>query len=387
MKKSNKTQKRQKLTKAKSKRVAQFDAVARINTAPVAIGNSIRGSKPVVTNSSDGCRVVGRDFAFEAKATVAAANSWSLIGGMPITPAVLVTSSLRAYTQIYSNFKINRLAFHYITSSPTSQAGDILFYYERERNSPMIDFTNNSFLPFVLSDPYTILGPQWMNHTMTVKPVSEFKNTNYGLNSDLNEESAGSVFLFSKTSSANSPGYILVDFDITFKEMCVNPRAGILPISRGLWNYLTLTVTATLVNNGTSQFALAASGNNPDGAATANPTGLTSGDIYKAIFLVTNSTVSGTNAAWTNVTTANMVAYEVGGGQDVAVTVDDGFTLYLLWDGQYYRGFQSLEAAKAANTASTATTLMWGVNATVTASVCCMVSYVGSAATGLQSSY
>jgi hypothetical protein len=372
-------------TKMVRKKASNFGPVTTISTAPVAIGNSIRGSKPIVVNSVNGCRVVGRDFCFEAKATVAAATSWSLIGGMPITPAVLATSSLRSYAQLFSNFRINRIAFHYITSSPTSQAGDIMFYYERERNSPMIDFTSNSFLPFVLSDPSTVIGPQWENHSVLMDPVKEWKNTNYGLQSDLNEESCGSMFLFSKTNAANSPGYILVDFDITFREMCINPRAGIIPITRGLWNYLTFAVSASAVTT-TTAFAPAIGGNNPDGTATALPSGCIAGDIYKVIFLITNSTVTGTNAAWTNVTAANLLQYH-SNGTNATVTVDDGFTLYAVYSGSVFNFYPSIEASKAATGVSSSTNILYGVSATVTYGLCTLVSYIGSVNNNLQSSY
>jgi hypothetical protein len=364
----------------KSKRPARFGPVTTISTAPVAIGNSVRGSQPQVTNSANGCRVIGRDFAFEAKATVAAANGWSLIGGMPLTPAVLATSSLRSYAQMFSNFKINRLVVHYITSSPTSQAGDIMFYYERERNSPMVDFTNSGFLPFVLSDPNTVIGPQWQNHSVMIDPVKEWKNTNYGLQSDLNEESVGSVFLFSKTNSASSPGYLLVDFDITFKEMCVNPRAGIIPITRGLWNYTTFGSTASAVSLGGGYLATLV-GSNPDGTAATLPPGSQNGDIYKTVFLVTNSTVSGTNAAWTNVTTANLLAYS-NNATTTPVTIDDGFTCYALLVSNTFIMYPSLEAAKTQSGS-----LKFGVTATITYALCAMVSLVATNNTNSQSAY
>lgn len=363
-------------------RRSNFGPVSTINTAPVAIGNSVRGSKPMVVNSANGCRVIGRDFAFEAKATVAAVTNWSLIGGMPITPAVLATSSLRSYAQLFANFKINSLVVHYITSSPTSQAGDIMFYYERERNGPMVDFTNNSFLPFVLSDPHTIIGPQWNNHSMVIEPVKEFKNTNYALNSDLNEESAGSFFLFSKTNSANSPGYILIDFDITFKEMSVNPRAGVIPITRGLWNYVTFGRSGSVVTTSTA-FTTALLGNNPDGLATALPSGTLTGDIFKCVAIVTASTASGVNAAWTNATTSNLISYQVN-ATITAVTIDDGFTFYAMYDGSSFLCYPTLEAAKGV---SSNVIFRYGVGATVSYNLCCMVSLVGQNNASGQASY
>lgn len=357
----------------------KFGPVSTINTAPVAIGNSIRGSKPQVSYSADGCRVVGRDFCFELKSTGATITGWSLIGGMPITPSVLATSSLRSYSQMFSKFKVNRMAFHYITSSPTTQAGDIMFYYERDRNGPAVDQTSNSFLPYVLSDPSTIIGPQWNNHTMMIKPVADWNSTNYGMTTDLNEESDGSIFVYSKTNSANSPGYILVDFDITFKEMCVNPRAGLLPVTRGLWNYLTLGVTSTAVTT-TTAASLTVQGLNPDGGASTIPSGTAVGDIFKIIFQVTNSTLA--NAAWTNATTANVLAYRPASTL-IATTVDDGFTCYgLATSATVLVLYPTLEAAKASNNY-----MVWGVAATVTVNICTLVSFVGSTSTNLQSSY
>jgi hypothetical protein len=358
---------------------SRFGPVSTINTAPVAIGNSIRGSKPQVSYSADGCRVVGRDFCFELKSTAATITGWSLIGGMPVTPSVLATSSLRSYAQMFSKFKVNRMAFHYITSSPTTQAGDIMFYYERDRNGPAVDQTSNSFLPYVLSDPNTIIGPQWNNHTMMVKPIADWNSTNYGMTTDLNEETDGSVFVYSKTNSANSPGYILVDFDITFKEMCVNPRAGLLPVTRGIWNYLTLGLTATAVTTGTAA-TLTVQGSNPDSSASTAPNGAAVGDIYKIIFQVTNSTIA--NAAWTNATTANVLAYRPN-STSIAVTVDDGFTCYgTMLSTTSVVLYPSLDAAKAGNN-----WLCWGVAATVTVNICTLVSLVGSINGNAQSSY
>lgn len=378
----NKSNKQAKMPKAK-KQQPRFSDVSTVRTAPVAIGNSIRGSKPIVTNSVNGARIVGRDFAFELKSTVAAATTWSCIGGMPITPAVLATSSLRSYTQMFSVFKINRLAFHYITSSPTSQAGDVLFYYERERVSPMIDWTNSSFLPFVLSDPSTILGPQWQNHTVNVRPVPEFKSTNFGLSTDLNEEACGSIIAFSKTNAANSPGYMLVDFDITFKEMCINPRAGILPISRGLFNYVTLGRTAAVTVAATTQLRALVQGVNPDGTASAMPNGAANGDVYKCFAMLTNSTVGGTNSAWVVATAANLAQYQTS-GITTNITVDDGFTFYIQYQNSSdFALFPTLESAKV----NTGNNLYYGVTGTVTWNLCCMITYVGSNNTNLQSSY
>lgn len=332
-----------------------FGPVTTINTAPVAIGNSIRGSQPVVTNMLDGARVVGRDFVFAMQSTATAITGWTCVGGFPLTPSVMPSSILRNYCQTYAKFKVNAINVHYITSSPTSQAGDVLFYYERDRNSSMIDSTNNSFLPYVLSDKNTILGPQWQNHTLTVKPTDTFNLTNYGTTTDLNEDACGSVFIFSKTASASSAGYVLIDYDLTFKELSVNPRAGVLPVSRGQWNNFSFGGDNIVVVSGTTTISAGLNGNTLAGIAAALPNGCTSGDIYKVFFDVTNSQVL---AVWSNVTAANFLVYQ--GATVVAATIDDGFTAYLLYSGTSFYVYPNLASA-----ITQSSQMRYGVTATI----------------------
>lgn len=384
-KQSKKAMPRKKMARAKLvkefKGAPSFGPVSTITTAPVAIGNSIQGSKPNVIMSVDGCRVTGRDFAFTATSTPASVTGWTLVGGMPLTPSVLASSSLKSYTQMYSKFKINAIAAHYITSSATTQTGDVLFYFERERNGPFIDWTNNSFLPFTLSDPNTILGPQWSNHTAIFRPTTEFKTTDYGVNLDLNEDVCGQLCLFSKTSSASSPGYVILDYDITFKELQVNPRAGVLPISRGQFSPINLSLTATAVTSGTTTVApLYTSGNAVTGATTSSPSGLTPGDIYRVIFDVSNSTI--TNAAWTNVTTSTLLRYEFGISGDATTSVDDGFTAYGVVEGSTLVLYPTLT-----NALSGLKPFTYGTTATITFNLNVMISLVAQLNNQSQASY
>ncbi len=305
-------------------KAAVHGPVTAISTAPVSIGNSLRGSKPTVINSTTGARVIGRDFAFALLGTASSVTGWELIGGMPITPSVLPSSVLRNYCQMYNKFKVNVVRFHYITSSPTSQAGDILFYFERDRNSPMCDYSNSSFLSYVLSDTNSIIGPQWTNHTMECRPVKEWKSTLYGNQTDINEDAAGSVFLFSKTNATNSPGYILIDYDISFSDMSVNPRAGSLPVSRGQLNQFCIGASAGVYVAGNSYSYVLTQKNTSNATATL-PTGYANGDIYKCVAAVTASLALNT---WTNVTSSTLWSYTAD--IDNPINIDDGFTFYIV---------------------------------------------------------
>jgi hypothetical protein len=372
---------------------AQFGPVTSINTAPVAIGNSVRGSRPRVTNTSGGARVVGRDFAFALNSTASTITGWELIGGMPVTPSVLPSSVLRNYCQMYANFKVNRLIVHYITSSPTSQAGDILFYYERDRKAPMCDYSNSSFLPYVLSDPLTVIGPQWTNHSLVVNPVKDWKSTLYGMNADLNEDAAGSVFIFSKTNATNSPGYVLIDYDISFKEMSVNPRAGTLPVSRGQWNNFSFGATAVAVTSGTTQVgstgSLTLQGKNLANVTSSLPTGTTNGDVFKCVACATASIALNT---WTNTSLSTLFTNNVD--IDTSITIDDGYTFYAKYvdttAGGSTSGFflySTLEEAIIGGKASSVSSFYYAVTATVTWTLIVNASLVANTATLTQSSY
>jgi len=364
-------------------KTTSFGPVSTINTAPVAIGNSVRGSAPVVRQVADGLRVVGRDFAFALSSSAASVTGWDLIGGMPISPAVLASSGLRAFVQSYAHFKVNRIMFHYITSSPTSQAGDILFYHERDRNSPCPDFSNSNFLPYVLSDHNTVLGPQWTNHSALIEPPADWKSTNYGAQTDLNEDAAGAVMLFSKTNAVNSPGYVIIDYDITFRELAVNPRAGALPVSRGLFHQTAIGLSAVSTTAGTTTYTGSTSGwvfrgLGVGGAAAAAPTGMLPGDVYKC---VVSATASSQNT-FTACTLSNLLTYP--DDASTAVTLDDGFTFYACYDGNSSK----LRINPTRNDSETSTRpFVAGVTGSITFALCVNMTLVAVTGSTNQSSY
>nr|UHS71990.1 MAG: hypothetical protein 3 [Luteoviridae sp.] len=386
MVKRSATKKAVRVAKRAPSRPASFGPVSAINTAPVSVGNSVRGCAPRVSQTVDGARVVGRDFAFALSATASAVTGWELIGGMPITPCALPSSILRNYCQMFSKFKVNSLVVHYITSSPTSQAGDVLFYFERDSLSPMMDYSNSSFLPYTLSDPHTVIGPQWTNHTMQIKPVSDWKSTLYGMETDINEQNAGSFFMFSKTNAANSPGYLLIDYDISFRSLSVNPRSGIVPIARAQSQFVCFTFSGT-TTAGNSAGATITTGKTIANATSALPTGYTAGDIYKCVFQITASTQ--VNAAWSGTptpTTANLLQYADG----TALALDDGFTCYTASnDGTTFFFSPTLENIVAQQESLSTGSLEYQTTFTVslTANVCAELQLVRNIDSMTQSAY
>jgi len=302
-----------------------FGAVSTINTAPVALGNSLRGSKAqVISRSADGIRIVGRDFAFQAAAT-GTISTWVNVGGFPLTPACFVSSALRAYTQIYNKFKFHKINAHYITSSATSSTGDVLFSVSKNRDDPPPNGTSSTFLNYALSDPNTVIGPQWTNHTVSFTPTGPFRTLDTGVNADINAQAQGEIFLWSKTTTTDSPGYVIFDYDISFAEMSVNPRSGLLPNPNFIYQPITLTGTYTAgLSINVATVGTTWVGSTTITAITATPT-YAIGDVYKFVSDATNSSFSAATAA--NFLEMNIGAFNVA---TLTPAITDGLVLYLV---------------------------------------------------------
>lgn len=343
-----------------------FGAVSTINTAPVAIGNSLRGSKAQVLHTTDGCAVIGRDFCFTAMNS-GTVTAWCLVGGIPTAPYAYPSSVLRNVSTMYNRYKLRRAVFHYITSSPTSTAGDVMFYFRRQEGGNSPQPTSTAFLPYVLSDTLTVLGPQWTNHSAELVPTQNWLSTDYGATPDPQEYNHYDVFLYSKTTSnSDSPGYVVVDYHYEFRELSINPRAGNIASVGGIssqWLQVALSVTGAKTANTTIISAMTFGTTGIGGTAITAPTYVT-GDVVELILDVSNSTFSTTTAATflsyvAGVSAANANLY-------VGTTLTDGDVLYTVMgnsthpDGLFNncsQAFTNTSAAAAGATVTYAETL------------------------------
>lgn len=348
-----------------------FGPISTISTAPVAIGNSISGSDSLVTNKNGIVTVTGRDFMFPAKGS-GSVTTWTLVGGTPITPCAFSDSYIRSFLQLYQKFKIRKIVAHYITSSSTSSTGDVMFYFGKNRDSVFLNQTSTQLLPFVMSDKNTVLGPQWSNHSTVLDVRGQWKSTDYGMEADLDQYSEGELYLLSKTSTTDSPGYVIFDYVIDFCEMNVSPRLNSLPITRIQYFNTNFVISAANVTAGVNRLFFSVSGNDISGTAASTPSNATAGDIYKVIFDNSNS------VGYTNCTASTALQDLVslyGGGISLPVTIQDGTTLYAVYDGAHFELYPNADAAYAQNSQFRA-----GVTATISISLLVWLSYVGCVA-------
>lgn len=356
-----------KKTKAKSRPQKQFGAVTSIQTAPVAIGNSIKGAQSQVVQSKSGVTVKSRDFMFSAKGS-GAVQTWTLVGGTPITPAVFVDSTLRNYMQMYQKYRWKSLAVHYITSSPTTANGDVMFYHQKNRESVFLNQTSTQLLPFVLNDDDTVIGPQWTNHSVQLHITGKWKSTDYGMTPELEMYADGDLFLLSKTTTTDSPGYVLFDYEVEFQELQISPRLLSLPLPRAQWYQSNIGINAATLSVGnTTNLYFGVTGNDISGTASTAPPGIANGDVYKVIVDLSNA------IAMVNVTATTLFRVaEVSGFNPVSL--QDGTTLYAVYNGTNFIFY-----ANATGAFTLANPLVSGVsNAAVTAGLQVWLSLIGT---------
>lgn len=305
---------------AARKRTRNLGAPSQIALAPVNIGNTIRGTETRVIQSRDGCTLVGRDFMFTPIGT-GSIETWTLAGGAPLTPAAFVDSTLRQYMQMYNKFRFRQITAHYLTSSPTSSDGDIMFYYSKNRESVFLNQTSNNLLPYVISDPNTVLGPQWQNHSATFNVTSDWKSTDYGIDDDLGKYAAGELFLLTRSTTTDSPGYVMFDYVIDFQEHSLIPRLLTLPQTKILWTNVALRIDGPAAVD--QSIWATFNGNRLDGSPTQVPPGGAFGDVYKCIIDLSNSTLGANSAFYTS----NFIASNTPSASST-LNWGDGVTIY-----------------------------------------------------------
>lgn len=283
------TQKRRAVNRPSQQREARnrppiFGPVSTIDTAPVSIGNTFTGAKPIITAIPGGQRIKGRDFLVNVDPTATSVTGWTLVAAVPLSPVCMVSSGLKSMMNMYSKYMVHGVAFHYVTACTTGDSGSIMLYIGKGRGEPGLITDNPNFLPVVLSDPNTVISPVWKNCSAVFHPTPVWLTSDIFNADGLHEQAVGELFVFTRIPSANIPGYILVDYDMSFSNMQVNIKSLSLPISRMKYTQVRLADITPVANQVATytwdfvgQFLL-------DGVTnTAAPSGAAVSDIYKII--------------------------------------------------------------------------------------------------------
>lgn len=301
---------------------AVFGPVTTIDSAPISIGNTFGGSAPVITQIPGGQRIKGRDFLMNIANTDATVTGWTLVAGSPITPVCMVSSGLRNMMQMYARYCVHGVAIHYVTACTTGDSGAVMLYFDKDRSAPGLNTNSANMLSVVLSDPNTVISPVWKNCSAVYGPAPQWLPTDVFNSDNLNEQSFGELFVYVRIPSNSIPGYILIDYDISFAEMQVNVKSLSLPVSRMKYSQVRLT-NAVPVANLVATYSMVAGLLLDNSTPSAPPPGFELGDIYKILIDADDATAGTVTTAWNTI-------MPVGGGsvQIPNNSMRDGSTIY-----------------------------------------------------------
>lgn len=275
-----------------------FGGVSTMSAAPVNIGNTVRSTKQQVLPVQGGVRVVGRDFIMAVGGQSSTWKEWALQGGMAMSPIALNASGLRGYFQVYQWYRFNRATVHFITSSPTSTAGDILMVYHANHGGPKVDHSSPNFLSYALSTESALIGPQWTNHSVEIISKPGRKLCTDVLNSeDVEHQADGELLVYCRATTngtlSDSPGYLLIDYDITFYDQMLNPRVSVIPNGVFKWTPVGMVFSGTITQWDEVQFALNGT-NTYSGDTSVPPVGNATGTIYQIVVDLQHAVFGGT---------------------------------------------------------------------------------------------
>jgi hypothetical protein len=255
----------------------------------------------------------------------------------------------------------------------------MMFYFNKNRGSALLDTSNNNFLSVVLSDPHTVMGPLWKNHSAGFRPNPISYSTDILNDEDLQHEGPGEIFVYTRSAANLSPGYILVDYDITFKTLQTNIRSLLFPIARLKYSQVGLgyagpvsVVQGAEAVFGTDQPLL----DSLSSSSIVQDTQSKLGDVYKVV-LVTRY-INIVNAA-----RDTLLQYELRQGAEaiegpVFTTIDDGFTMFGVYMNSGVGGILMMYPTVAA-AMSQQYPYAWGVTtATLTIKMQAWISLIGN---------
>lgn len=366
-----------KLSSAKpraSASMSPFGGVSELGVAPVTIGNTVRSVKQQVLPSRNGVRVIGRDFVMAVGGTSTLYSNWTLQAGLGLSPICLNATGLRGYFQTYERFHWNRVNVHYITSSPTSATGDVLIVYHSNHGGPKVDHTSSNFMSYALSTDSALLGPQWTNHSVQIlSGERDWFDTDVLSVEDVMHQADGEVLVYTRNttngSSPDQPGYLLIDYDITFERRMLNPRVQSLPSSLFKFQPSTFHYAGGPVTAGqTVSFDTASTGTYTGNTVTL-PNGIAQGDVFQIVFDLQQASVS-------NITFATGISVVVSSGVNMVYPILTGTTLYAVCGSASGSGAFALYANYDA--AMTGQAMVWSANSTPVIATPIIVCCVGS---------
>jgi len=305
----NKTQQQPK-KKVNQTNKGPSSTLGQVIRAPVNIGTSMTGHKPISKATTNGVMLTGRDYG----CPVSASNStyFQLGAAIPLNPSYFNGGVLGNVARAYNKFNFRKLVVHFVTRTPTSSNSEILLTQIDDIQTVNPDGAASSFLPRTMSRHGSVLGPLWANHSITVDVNKrQWCTVDCMQDADINDNTYGEVqaYVSGLITKSDVVGYLVVDYTIEFADAVFQPRSTLLPYACGLGSFLGMYYAAAPVAANAVAFAqdvpITAAGTGSifkftiNNATSTYCTGLTAANSWNSsLFYFSNTTTetSSTNA-------------------------------------------------------------------------------------------
>lgn len=209
----------------------------KVQTAPVSIGTTLRSIKPRITATGGVVTIVGREFI--ASLPELNSTSWTLGALYPIHPAYFPSTVLGNQTRSYQKWRCNKFNVHFITRQPTSSSGELLMSVDLDVNNTEVNYNASDFMARALSLENAVIGPLWVNHSISVGGDNVWRDIDAFSNPDINDNIFGELQVFVQAGVTDTAGFLVLDYDFSFSKPMYTMHSTVLPlpsasISRGI---------------------------------------------------------------------------------------------------------------------------------------------------------
>jgi hypothetical protein len=252
-----------------------------------------------------------------------------------LNPCYFPSSVIGTTARVYAKFRFKRLVFHFITRQPTSATGEVALVYSSNPVLPAENGASGTFLAKVMSRGNAIIGPIWGNHSINIPCDQQWRFVDCLSSSTVMDNIMGEVQVYTLSSTTDTAGYLLMDYELEFSETVYTPHGTYIPVSTGTGQSLTLT------DSSATPTAL-----NAVQVTNSTVTGIANGSIWRFVMNADESTPATgttlanawqfTNALWSNTTTQSSNANNftiVDGQAFYGVVINTSCYLYMTLEG------------------------------------------------------
>lgn len=339
----------------KKKKASQASGVKQV-TVPVAIGSTIRSVKPAITRNLDSTRVVGRDFVASVEAQ--GVSAFGIGKSAMLSPAYFNTTQLGNLARSFEKYRWNRLRIHYIPKVSTTATGQVVLCSSKSVTLPCLQPESGVFLQRAMSQGNACFTPLWQNAYIDIDCDSTWCLCDAAAGVDLDDNIHEELQVYSQAGVSGQVGYLIAEYDITFKEPLYSMHAAAIPYPTGP-GLRVACIDAAGINAVGDDWLIS----NATLAAQPN------GTIFRAVFDLQGSDtpVGATFANAFNTTTSYRTAITTSATTTNALPLVGGTALYLVVVATGLYVYTSMEAAINGNgsgqvffrTATTASGVYW----------------------------